>query len=789
MSIWDPEKARQAQELVQNALARTGSLMGTPGGFSQDPAVQSWALSQYREQQQQIPTAPVPTSVPAQAPAPAEAEPAWRQILHLVGAALDVGNRFVTRPALGFLFKQFSSNPEVQQASSYTEAYRKELEGHPWLQLGAEIALDPLNLVGVGAIGKLGKIPMVAKALEASPALAKAFTAAEAADEVAGRVLALPATGALAGLRAAGKGLEKVTGKPLFQKTAQALLRDERERILEAMRQFPDFMRWTADATPGDIADTAKEAIAQRLLQAPAEEQRQIITQLDAAPLIQAWDALSRRGDDPAARTALSRVNLELRRRGLLTVKDGELAPSERMLAHLALEDTLATRQFPEPARQAMHDILDAFAAATYTAEPGRFASLEDVYRQIRDIRPTRSTSPDQLQTLAQRLDDVVKKAKENPSFIPQLDDELYQDAVAFLRKGLAQAPETDPADLALARLTRAAQVFQEERGAAAWEKARHWYRDAGAAFSALFPKEPLPEETIARLVDPANIDEHYQRPILLTKQENDLLNQALQQVMKERGMDAARVPTRNIPEALVREALSRIDPEAWAKAGAGAPLERIKYVVPETPVNPLLDTARYLGITKVENLDPETIARLGIDTSRVDSDGFLLPEEAAKVVADVLRGKTVRDVALAAWAAGGKDASPVQNTQAVLSWTAQVLQGKHPGGVLKSGYEEFRRGLLAGDVGIFPESAQQRVAQSAANPLARWTQMTALPQETGAILSFPDKLFNYTQVVRRYADLVDEAKARLAAGEPEASVRAWFQEQAKQVQAAAHDR
>lgn len=751
---------------------------------------------------QQTPQRPIPERPLLRQPAPAASLPAFvaplqqevtvpretsdsganplRAALHAAGWILDVGNKYVTRPALGWYVKQVSPNPRVKEAESYTEAWNIAMEGHPWLKLASEMLFDPLNLVGVGLVGKLGKVPRVAKVLEASPALSKAFDVAVATDEILGRIQALPVTVPLTGLRKGARVLEKVTGKPLFQKSAAAQLREKVsifKRALEEAesRGIPDLLQ-----PEGDIARAAREEWAERLVGAPREQVREVIRNLDGVSLTRAWDALSREAPlRPEARDPLIEVKRELLERGLMQeVREGNrvtLRPSERMRAHLELDDTLLTREFPGEARDTLHRILDAVAVGIYAQNPEKFRDLDEVYGMMR-IRPSFEDPGGDGKRLLQTLEEVTRKMLEDPHYVPEHPDE---ELLATALQRLGHPP--DAVDQWLTRL-RAGTAAMGEKMA---REAAAWYRDAGALFSRLFPRGVgLPEDAITKLVDPLNVDPQYRRAVYLSQDEADRLNA----VLKEMGYSFR--PQEAIPESVFREAMQRVGEVPFRPRRSEKRLEGVtKFVAPERPVNPLLDTARVLGLTHVSRLDPGTAARLGIDVTRVDADGYLLDEEAAKLVRHLLEQRDIRDVVLAAWAAGGKDASPLANLRAVASWLEQMAQGRHPGGILKSGYDEFRRFLLIGFPGLFPDSAFADVSDYTRPVWQRFPDLNRLVPKPGQPSPYLDKLLNYTWVVSQYADAFDKAVAMRQAGVPEEEVLRFLEEAEKEIEAAALDR
>lgn len=696
------------------------------------------------------------------------------------GWLLDVGNKYVTRPALGWLAKQLSPYEEVRQAPSYTEAWNLAAQGHPWAKFLVEAVLDPLNLVGVGLVGKAAKVPKVARMLEWSPALARTFDVASAADELAGRVMALPVTVPFRGLKATARGLERITGKPLFQKSPSAQVREKANLFREALkaaesRGLPDLL------TPeGDIARVARVDIANRLKAMPREQVRAALRNLDGVQLTRAWDGLSREAaDDPGAREALVEVRRELLERGLMQeTREGNrvlLKPSERMRAHLELDDALLTREFPEEARGILHRILDALAVSLFAGNPEKFRDLDEVYGMIR-VRPAFEDPAEEANRLFQTVREVAQKMLDDPHYVPEHpDEELVQDAFRML--GLTP----DASRVALERL----RLGNRELGPTKAREGAIWYRDAGAVVARLFPRGvTIPEESIRRLADPANVDPEYKRMVFLSSREASALNEFL----KARGVDLGSKP---IPESLFNEFAASVvaipDPPYRGKKIKLRGV--IKMVKPDVPVNPLLDQARVLGLTRADKIDPRLAAELGIDLRNVDELGFLVPEEASKLVAHLLRRRDLRDLALAAWAAGGRGQDPKANLRAVAAWPELLMRGVHAGGQLFAGYDEYRRFLLMGLPGLYAEKAFSHNADFSEPILRRVPDLTRLVEHPGRPSPYVDKILNYTWIVQEYADLFDEAVARLRAGVPEEEVARWFSEREKQIDAAALDR
>jgi len=774
------------RRLFEEALSevRTGAALpgSRPTGPAPQPTLPSFVapVTAAPGRMPPVGTTPPVTPSPAQAEQPGKGP--LRQALSAAGWLLDVGNKFVTRPALGWYVKQISEDPRVREAESFTEAWNLAMEGHPWLKLGSEILFDPLNLVGVGLVGKVGKIPKVVRLLETSPALAKTYDVVAATDELLGRIMALPVTVPLAGLRRGARALERITGKPLFQKSPQAELRQNVQLFRRALEEAESRGVENPLAPEGEVVRLARQGWADLLIGQPREQVRDVIRGVDSVSLTRAWDALSREAPlRPEAREPLIEVKRELLERGLLQeVREGNrilVRPSERMRVHLELDDALLTREFPAPTRQTLHRILDAVAVATYAQNPGRFRDLDEVYGMMR-IRASFEDDPGGASKLFQTVEEVTRKMLEDPRYVPESpDEELVASALKFL---------SHPPD-AVERWQRRLRAGSQAMGEPMAKEAGAWYRDAGAWFSRLFPRgQGLPEEAIQRLVDPRNVDPAYQRAVYLSEAEAKRLNETL----KEMGYRFR--PTEAIPEPLFREAMSRIG-EVPYRPPRERSVSRLtgvtKFVIPEQPVNPLLDTARTLGLTRVDRVDPTLARRLGIDLTRVDEAGYLVPEEAAKLVRHRLENRDIRDFALAAWAAGGKGANPLLNLRAVAGWTRQLAEGRHPSGMLLAGFDEFRRFLLLGYPGLLPDSAFADVTNLAEPLWRRVPDLGRLVPKPGQPSPYLDKLMNYTYVVDRYADIFDQAVAMRAAGVPEEQVLQYIKRAEREVNGAALDR
>jgi hypothetical protein len=187
------------------------------------------------------------------------------------GTFFDLGNRFITRPAIGFLAKEviaplelagvpLGDSPEkaraIRDAPSYTAAFREAYKDKQYTRIGTEIAGDPLNLVGIGLPVKAAKAYQAGRlaaegAMDAKAAAALArglplpkgrgIVLAEAADEVANRILAAP----VAVPWAVAKRAQRRFAPDMFGLSDKVkLLREGRymERALEKLGLFePDF--------------------------------------------------------------------------------------------------------------------------------------------------------------------------------------------------------------------------------------------------------------------------------------------------------------------------------------------------------------------------------------------------------------------------------------------------------------------------------------------------------------------------------------------------------------------
>jgi hypothetical protein len=204
--------------------------------------------------------------------------------------------------------------------------------------------------------------------------------------------------------------------------------------------------------------------------------------------------------------------------------------------------------------------------------------------------------------------------------------------------------------------------------------------------------------------------------------------------------------------------------------------------------VNPLIETARRYGYLTPENISDEMLARLGLtreDLMRsLDEDGMVTGDVAKRIVADRLRNLTAREIALAAWAAGGQNQSPLENFRTMLQWVLDIAHGRLPqileakeaaaAGLPRQlnrqgkpvyGWGSAQKGadrilydvLFAPNLAGIGSSAQRAYVGARQLPFSkRFLDESVLP--SGAIPGVNDKIWNYWKITAAYADLFDEA-------------------------------
>lgn len=214
--------------------------------------------------------------------------------LGYIGQALDVGNKYATRPAGGALAKLSAELPEffqgptyrsfsderkqnIENADSYTDAWNAMFEGHPVLETAAEVVADPLNLIGLGAVGKGAKVarmsPRVAALLD-KPSAQVALRGAEAVDDLAGRAAALPITAPVKGVGAVAKRLPG--SKQLLERVAKP---SDAKQLVESVRlaerNLDEFSAAGGDignlqSIEGSRADTLRRGVEDAFIEDPS---------------------------------------------------------------------------------------------------------------------------------------------------------------------------------------------------------------------------------------------------------------------------------------------------------------------------------------------------------------------------------------------------------------------------------------------------------------------------------------------------------------------------------------
>ncbi|WP_040668392.1 hypothetical protein, partial [Nitrolancea hollandica] len=351
------ERARQAY--VAGVLAGIRDRQQTPAPIPFGPAPQT-------------PQAPTQTATP---PKPEDPENpiigAGKAALHGVGTVLDVGNKYVTRPVVGTVAKALAGSgviggergQAIREADSFTGAEQALFEGHPWIKFLVEAGLDPLNLVGVGIPAKL------LKGVEAGSTAAKALQTAQVADDVAGRVMALPVTIPLAGAK---KAIATETGQKLFGPS----------KLGQLNKGVRGFSRALGNAARAGVEITPDLNLSEQALQMKTADVVNRVTSdpgsigsLEAVPLARAYRELS--ATNPAAAAP---IKAELSKRGLMTGQKLSAA----LDAHLQLEDTYDILGKDSPQERALgHQILDLTAKAMRESNPKTFRSDEDAYKLI----------------------------------------------------------------------------------------------------------------------------------------------------------------------------------------------------------------------------------------------------------------------------------------------------------------------------------------------------------------------------------------------------------------------
>ena len=444
---------------------------------------------------------------------------------------LDVGNRYVTRPVVGAVIKAVRQDPE-DAGKSFTQVYEETVGKHWWAALPIEIVLDPLNLTGFGLVAKLAKVKKVSQALEASSALRKGFEVAQLADEAIARTQALPVTGTLWLGKKAVRGIEKLTGKPLFAKTTRSKVREEVDILREYLRRHGthgEFRDWLKPEE--GMQALSREEVLTRFRSMPDEMVKDEIRNWDSISLIQAWDTLQRVTDQDVVQRVRPFLNYELLQRGLVerVIAGNEVKwmPTERLARHLELEDALVGREIPHEARRALHDLLDAFAVAIFTRNPDRFRRLDDVYGSFKiDTLPfmreateeatdarsfwqktTAAAAKMARSVFGDTVNDVIRAYEKN-GYVPP---EVYQRVdIADMAKTLGVSEDDLRAHYEVIRRGFEALTPQQR------DKAVNWYQKWGTLVAAMFPRDRLPDDLVEQLL--SQTAETFTREYYLTR-------------------------------------------------------------------------------------------------------------------------------------------------------------------------------------------------------------------------------------------------------------------------------
>lgn len=715
--------------------------------------------------------------------------------LHYAGEILDVGNRFVTRPVIGALIKAVSDNPKYQ-GLSYTQVFNEAFKDHPWLRFATEVVLDPMNLVGVGLVSKLAKVGRIAKLLETSATARKAFAAAELADETLGRIQALPVTVPLAGLKKGAQILEKATGKPLFSKTTRSVVAGEKRTLEEALRRAAregsDWLR-----SEDGMRILSREEALNQLRDLPMEEVTRRIRDWDSVSLIQAWDAAKDSSDPFIKKQVRDALNQELRDRGLvqriIAGNQVTYVPTERLARHLELEDALVSRELPYEARRALHDLLDAFATAIFVQGRGRYRTLEDVYGLFKIDTDTFAEQAARegeslYQKTKQAAQKIVSRVAGNDSVSRILDayeqkgvidPELFRNVTL---DDLAKRLGVDKEDFqthyeVLRRGFEALDPYQRDRVV-------NWYRKWGTFMGSMFSNQELGRELAEQLVSDANRST-VTRVYTVTDAEKRVIDEMAQRVLGKK-ISATNPLTLDEWQRL-KEAMRAEGFQGFPVSGVPKP-DKVKGIYVSVDANPYVETARKFGLLRPENISDETLQRLGLTREQlaaaVDDEGNLTGDLAKLVTADILSRRSARDVALAAWAAGGHNKAPIDNFRIVIQWVLDTANGRTPrvmgskdfarepfvstrtrdktAFVQSWGNEAIGADTLFYDVLIRPPlggvgATVQRRFSTFSRPVWERTIEGDLGEAGQHLFGDADKIYNYWTIVKAYSDLFDE--------------------------------
>lgn len=371
--------------------------------------------------------APIPSSADPTAPSKSKGRDwgvlgdvlgAGKAVGSAVGTALDVGNKYVTRPVLGAVNQQASkigqgdpftntleeliTNPlfalpgaapltggvnrifnddeerdkQVQQADSFTGAFDAAYEGKPWQRLATESILDPINLLGVGLVGKAAKVPRVAALAGRSGAAKTIIDNAVVFDDYLDRIQALPIT---VPLKVARKGLNKAFPKA-FKQSDRAVVRGEANIAREIVRQKgSEFLDYE-----GEIARQSDDYIVNYLESPDIDDTSKaaLIDTLIPAKLGRAYDNADGLFKTQIATRLADQGLFEVDAGGLgLRVNaDGTGVKTAKLEAYETVDSVADVKQLGEDERALYSGILDMVAVALYSTNPRRFGQLDDAY-------------------------------------------------------------------------------------------------------------------------------------------------------------------------------------------------------------------------------------------------------------------------------------------------------------------------------------------------------------------------------------------------------------------------
>jgi len=336
--------------------------------------------------------------IPAGSPLPDPLGAAWSGI----STILDAGNRYATRPVLGWIAQQamrqaraagLAQNEKaraVAEAADPTAAFEAQFADDPVGKFVVEAVFDPTNLAGVGLGAKAerglvkgaqaaAKVPALAPVAPALVQVAQTTgKAIEVADTVVDRVQALPITIPAKGVKLAGKGLDKVTGGLV----TKALARDAESVAKQKFGALTSAAE--NERALGETKITERQFGRQLDEFEAAPDKPQYLASLDPHSVVRLYTTAKQ-----AKNTALEQATLQdLASRGMIVAQRGAngrfvgkgLAARGEM--HAKLDKALRSQQLGETTVQTLHDLADALVVATYRDNPTAFkGGLDAAYR------------------------------------------------------------------------------------------------------------------------------------------------------------------------------------------------------------------------------------------------------------------------------------------------------------------------------------------------------------------------------------------------------------------------